>query len=88
MADATIAFDALQSFEVHAELAAQIPFDHVLAILNGVNDLRELLLVEVLGADGRVNLGFRKNLPRIDRPNAVNIAERDIDPFLTWNINT
>ena len=52
VADATIALDALQALEVHAEFAAQIAFDHVLAILNRVNDLRQLRFGQILGADG------------------------------------
>src|SRR3974377_356151 len=55
--DAAIAFNALEPLEIHADLAAQITFDHVFAVLDGVDDLRELLLGQVLGADGRVNFG-------------------------------
>src|SRR5438094_844184 len=58
MADAAIALDALEALEVHADFAAQIAFDDVFAVLNGVDNLRELLLGQILGADGRVNLGL------------------------------
>src|SRR5262249_19322051 len=43
MADAAIAFDGLKAFEVHADFAAQIAFDNIFAVLNGMNDLRKLL---------------------------------------------
>ena len=39
MTDAAIALDALEAFEVHAEFAAQIAFDDILAFLDGVNNL-------------------------------------------------
>jgi len=42
--NATIAFDALQALEIHADFPAQVTFNNVLAVLNGVNNLRELLL--------------------------------------------
>ena len=34
--DAAVALDALQALQVHADFAAQIAFDHILAVLNGV----------------------------------------------------
>ena len=37
--DAPIAFDALQPLQVHADLAAQIAFNDVFAILDSMNDL-------------------------------------------------
>ncbi len=43
VADAAVALDALQALEVHAEFAAQVAFDDVLAFLDRVNDLGELL---------------------------------------------
>src|SRR4051812_30817430 len=51
VADAAIALDALQPFQVHADLAAKIALNNVFAVLNGVNDLGELLLGEILRAD-------------------------------------
>ena len=39
MTDAPIALDALQSLEVHANLAAQVAFNDVFAVLNGVHNL-------------------------------------------------
>jgi hypothetical protein len=65
MADATIAFDALQTLEVHAEFAPQITFDNVFAVLNGMNNLRELLLVQVFGANARINFRLGQNDLRV-----------------------
>jgi hypothetical protein len=46
-----IGLDALQSFQIDAQLAAQIAFDHILALLDGVHNLRHLLLAQVLRPD-------------------------------------
>src|SRR5207248_2191711 len=47
MPNATVALDALEALEVQTEFATQVAFDDVLAILNGVNDLRKLAFIEV-----------------------------------------
>ena len=39
MPQPSIALDALQPLEGHSAFPAQIAFDHVFAVLNGVNDL-------------------------------------------------
>src|SRR5688572_19726362 len=56
VANATIALDPLQALEVHAHLAAEVAFDHVAAVLDGMDDLRNLLLRKVLGADVPLDL--------------------------------
>jgi len=56
MADATVTADALQALEIHAEFAAQVALDDILAFLDRVNDLGELRLGQVLRADGRVDV--------------------------------
>ena len=82
VADATIALDALQALEVHADFAAQIAFDDVLAVLDGVDDLRELRFVQILGADARIDLGLFEDVFRVARADAVNVAQRDIDALV------
>ncbi len=62
VADAAIALDALQALEVHADLAAQIAFDDILAVLDRVDDLGELLLGQILGADARIDVGLGQDL--------------------------
>src|SRR6516162_8775669 len=56
VAETPVTLDTLKALEVHADLAAEIAFNDVFAILDGVDDLGELLLGQVLGADGRVDL--------------------------------
>ena len=43
VSNASITLDALQPLEVHADLAPQITFDDVFAVLDRMDDLRELL---------------------------------------------
>jgi hypothetical protein len=53
-----------------------------------MNDLRNLLFIQALGAEGGVDLGLRQNGPRIHGADSVDVTERDIDPLIAWNINT
>jgi len=82
VADAPITFDALHALEVHADLAAQIAFDHVFAVLNGVDDLGKLLFSQILGADARVYVGFGEDDLSVAGADAVNVAERDINALV------
>jgi len=88
VADATIALDALEALEVHADFTAEIAFDHILAVLDGVDDLRELRFAEVLGPDFRVNVGASQDFDRVARADAVNIPQRDINALIRRNFYT
>src|ERR1035437_6535701 len=79
VADATIALDALQTLEGHAEFAAQIAFNDVFAFRNRVNNLRELRLGQIFRTNGRIYVGAFENLFRVDRADAVNVAEPNIN---------
>ena len=83
--DATIALDALQALQVHADLAAKIAFDHVFAVLNGVNDLRELRLGQIFCADAGINVGPGQDVFRVAGADAVNVTQRDVDAFVRRN---
>jgi len=48
MAQPSIALDALQPLEIHSEFAAQIPFDHVFAVLDRLDDLDNCCSVRFL----------------------------------------
>src|SRR5437660_1703324 len=85
--DPAIAFDALQALEVHADFPAQIAFDDVLAVLNRVDNLRELLFGQILGANAWVNIGFGKDVAGIGGTNAVNVAQSDVDALIRRNFN-
>src|SRR6185437_11674680 len=82
VAHATIALDALQALEVHADFAAEITFNDILAVLDRVNDLRELRLAQVLRPNLRVDVRLLENLDRVGRADAVNIPQRNINALI------
>src|SRR3974390_1887650 len=87
VANAAVALDTLESLEVHANLAAEVAFDDVLAILNGMHDLRELLLGQILGADAGINLRLVQDFLCVAGANAVNVAKRDVDALVRWDFH-
>src|SRR5439155_6672247 len=88
VADATVAFDGLKTLQVQTQFTAQVTLDDILAFLDRVNDLRELLFVEVLASDARVNVGFLEDDLCVRRADAVDVAERDVDAFLARDFHT
>ena len=88
VANTAIAFDALQTLQVHTDLPAQITFDHVFAILNRVNDLGELLFIQAFGANARIDVGLGQNGFRINGADAVDVTQRDVDAFLARYFNS
>ena len=87
MTDAAVTFDTLQTFEVHAQFAAQITLDDIFPLLDRVNDLGELLLGQILRPDRRVNVGAFENFLRVDRADAVDLAQRNVNALVRRNFN-
>lgn len=87
MADTAVALDALQALQIHAQFPAQVTFDDILAVLDGVDDLGHLLFIQILRADARVDLGLYQDGLRIDRANAVDVAQRDVDALVTGDVD-
>src|ERR1051326_3564231 len=69
MANAAITFNALQALQVHADLAAQVTFNDIFSILNGMDNLGELLLGKILGTDARIDIGASEDLIGVGRTN-------------------
>jgi hypothetical protein len=88
VSDTSIALNALEALQIHSDLAAQVAFDYVLAILDRVNDLGELLLSQVLGPNARVNLGPGQDVDGVARADAVNIAQGNIDALVGGDFYT
>jgi len=86
--DATVALDTLEALQVHADFAAKIAFDHVFAVLDGMNDLRKLGFAQVLRADRAINACALQDLPGIHRAESVDITKRDIDALFRRNVHT
>ena len=88
VANASVAFDALETLEVQAQFAAEVAFDDVFAVLDGVDDLRELLLIQILGPNAAVDFCFLEDVERVRRPDAVDVAQSDVDSLFAGNFNT
>jgi hypothetical protein len=82
MTDTAVTLDALETLQVHADLAAEIALDDVLPILDGVNDLRKLLFGQILRTNAGINVGFGEDDFRIAGTQAVNITERNINALV------
>src|SRR5258706_13916688 len=80
--DAPVAFDTLQALQIHANLATEVAFDDVLAILDGMDNQGELLLGEIFGTDGGVDLGISQDDLGIAGANAVDVTQSDVDAFV------
>src|SRR5207249_3586561 len=77
----------LQALQVHADLAPQIALDDVFAILDGMDDLRKLLLGQILGANAGLDVGFGQDHFRVAGAYSVNIAQRDVDALVGGNFD-
>lgn len=88
MAYASIALNALQALQIQSDFASEIALNDIFAILNGVNNLRKLLLVKILGSDAWIDLGFCQDDLRVGRTDSVYITKRDIDSFFPGDFNT
>ena len=82
VANAAIAFNALKALQVHTDLAAEIAFDDVFAILNRVDDLGELLFAQIFRADGGIDVGLGQNVFGVAGADAVNVTQRDVDALI------
>ena len=88
MADAAITFDALEALEVHAQFAAQVAFDDILAVLNRVDALGKLLFSQILRPDGGINVRALQNFFGIDGAYAIDVAQRDVDSLVGRNFHS
>src|SRR2546421_10535930 len=82
VADTAITLDRLEALQIHTDLPAEIAFDHILAVLNGMDDLRELLLGQIFGPDARINIRPGQDDFRVARANPVNIPQRNFDALI------
>jgi hypothetical protein len=88
MANAAIAFDALQPLKIHAEFAAQIALNDVFAFLDRVDDLRKLGFGQILRASRPVNVRAFEDLQRVDGTDALDVAQRNVNALVRRNFNT
>src|ERR1043165_4421214 len=83
---AAVTLDFLQACDVLLFLAAQLSFDHVLAV-KYVGDPGDLFFGQLFRLALRVNLGLFAHFQRRRGANAPNIAERNMGRFLVGQVN-
>jgi hypothetical protein len=88
MANAPVALDGLQTLQVQTQFASQVALSNIFALLNSVDDLRELRFRQVLSPNRRIELRLRDDLKRVDGANAVDIAKRNVNALVARDINT
>src|SRR6516165_11054790 len=87
MAQAAIAAEIHQALDVHADLATQIAFDHVVAV-DHFADLQNLLVGQLTDATVSGNLHLLHDLGRRLRTDAMDVLERDQHALVGRDIHT
>src|SRR5919198_3108759 len=78
---AAVRADLLEPLDVQGHLAPQLALD-VVAAVDDLADARDLRLGEIADADAARHVRVVEHLPRARRPDAVDVAERDLDALL------
>jgi len=82
-----VAADIFESLDVHGDFLAEISFDSA-KLLDNLSDPLDFILGKILNLNALVNAGRFQNLSRSGTANAVNIGQRDFDPFIGGQFNT
>src|SRR5690606_22835819 len=86
VAQAPIAAKVHQALDVGLNLAAQIAFDGVVTV-DGLADLQHLRIRQLVHTALGRDVALRANLLREIGPDAVDIAQRDLDALARWNVD-
>src|SRR6202043_1839394 len=86
VAQAAIGADLDQPLDIQRDLASQLAFDFGF-LIDDVAQGADLLVVEVLDAQIRVDVGDPQDSPGGMRTHPEDIRQRDFDPLLTRNVN-
>src|SRR5712692_3873310 len=87
VAQAAVAAQVHQPLDVEAHLAAQVALDLVV-LLQRLADPVDLVVGQVLGPPGRIDLGQRAHLLRAGVADPVQVRERDLDLFLAGKVDS
>src|SRR5262249_53092210 len=87
VADAPIAADVLQSGNVLLHLALQRTLDGVFPVEDR-RDAGDLLVVQLARLAQRIDAGLGTQLQRRRRPDADDVAQRDVRRFVVGEVNT
>src|SRR6266850_6946528 len=88
VANATIALDALQALQIHADFPPEIAFNDILPVLDGMDNLGKLLLRQILGADAGIDLGLGQDIFCVAGANSIDVAEGNVDALVRRNFNS
>src|SRR6195256_586591 len=86
MTQAAIAAEIHQTLDVHAGLASQVAFDHIVAV-DYFTDLQNFLIAQLRDATIVGNLDLLQDVGRIPLADAVDILERDQHALVGRNIH-
>src|SRR5450756_1932076 len=87
VAAATVARVVLEPLNVLLHLPTQGAFDHEAAV-DDVHDAADLIFVEFLGLFHRIDVGFREDLHRVHRADAVDVTQADADLLVGGDVDT
>jgi len=87
MADAAVRVDGGQPADVLGDLAAEVTLNRV-AILDDLQNGRDVRLSQITGFGHRVNLGPAANFIGAGSADAVDVRKRDVGVFVVGNVYT
>ena len=87
MSNATVAINRLQTLQVALQFPAQIAFDQMLVVRDGVNDVVQLLRSEVLRTQIRIVIGLLQHALERRRTTAVNVVTGYLAPLFGAHFN-
>ena len=88
MADASVAVDGLEAFEIGLKFPAEIAFDGELADGDRLDDLVELFCGEILGPHIGVDASLIEDFFRGTWSDSIDVWKRRFDPFVTGDFDT
>jgi hypothetical protein len=86
MTQAAIAAEIHQTLDVHAGLATQVAFDHIVAV-DHFTDLQYFLIAQLRDPAINRNLDFIQDVGRILLADAMDVLERDQDALVGRDIH-
>src|SRR5712691_9984293 len=87
VADASVTANVLQAGDVLLDLPAERAFDRVFAVEDG-RQPGQVVVGQLLGPPLRVDLGLLAQPQRRGRPDAVDIAQRDVRRLVVRDVHT
>jgi hypothetical protein len=87
MPSAAVTADFGQPLDIHGDFTPQVALNGV-AIFNGIPDFRDFFIIEVFDPGVWIDRAGFQNLVGQCSADAENIAERDFNALVVWQIHT